>query len=154
MADELLDDVLVANAQQPPQVGDGESVGAELPNSIEEVDAPIDETVVEPDVVTDETQVAMGRAPRVKPSSSKKRINQAIQESDDVNAVAEGTDQRVPPSEVIGGHVIINPVDENVAARFRDLLNLKPGTAINLPKPPNLGHAEWEGYNLEDQHKA
>ena len=158
MADEMLDDVLVANAQQPPQVGDGESVGAELPNSIEEVDAPIDETEtsvdVEPVAEPDESQVAMGRAPKVKPSSSKKRINQAIQESDDVNAVAEGTDQRVPPSEVIGGHVIINPVDENVAARFRDLLNLKPGTAINLPKPPNLGHAEWEGYNLEDKHKA
>lgn len=55
--------------------------------------------------------------------------------------------QDVPPSELIGGNIVINPVDPVVGARFRELIGVGPDTPIRIPMP-NLRQM-----NLEDSHK-
>ena len=71
------------------------------------------------------------------------RLSNALKMSDDTVTPK----QDVPPSEIIGGQIVINPADEATATRFRDLLNIAPGAEIKIPMP-NL-----KNMNMEDAHK-
>ena len=69
------------------------------------------------------------------------------------SAISKTTDdivppkQDVPPSELIDGNIIINPIDPAIGVKFRELLGVGPDTPIRVPMP-NLRQM-----NLEDSHK-